>query len=284
MKVIALNAQKLNQMPKQAPIVLALGFFDGVHQGHQQVIQTAKRLADERHMPLAVMTFNRHASRLFQPDSPFRYLNTIDQKTAHMAENEVNLLYIADFDQRLAGLTPTEFVDQYLLKLNAQAVVAGFDYTFGRGGSHGMADLDRLSDGRFDVVTVKQLTERREKVSSTRIRHLIGHGEIKAANALLGYAYELTGKLTAAHHLLIITPDSPLQQLPAAGRYFCIVRDDHLQEPAMVTVEENQQITVMLSGIKPQDNAPISVKVTWLQQLSVDTAELVLPSRRVAEG
>lgn len=279
MQVISLNAQKLNTLPQQAPVVLALGFFDGVHQGHQQVIQTAKRLADERHLPLAVMTFNRHASRLFQPDAPFRYLNTLDQKTAYMAENKVNLLYVADFNRQLAGLTPTAFIDQYLLKLNAQVVVAGFDYTFGRGGSHGMADLDHLSAGRFDVVTVNQLTERREKVSSTRIRHLIGHGEIKAANALLGYDYEIAGQLMMTGNRLVVTPDSPLQQLPAAGRYFCVVRDAQSREPAVVTVEENGRLTVMLSGIEPQQNAPVAVTITWTQQLSVDTAELVLPGQ-----
>ena len=66
MQVINLDAHRLKMLAPQPPLVLALGFFDGVHQGHQRVIQTAKRIAKQRDLPLAVMTFNRHASQLFK--------------------------------------------------------------------------------------------------------------------------------------------------------------------------------------------------------------------------
>lgn len=82
MQVINLDAQRLKMLAPQPPLVLALGFFDGVHQGHQRVIQTVKRIAKQRGLPLAVMTFNRHASQLFQPQANFRYLNTVAQKSS----------------------------------------------------------------------------------------------------------------------------------------------------------------------------------------------------------
>ncbi len=80
MQVINLDAHRLKMLASQPPLVLALGFFDGVHQGHQRVIQTAKRIAKQRDLPLAVMTFNRHASQLFKSQTTFRYLNTVAQK------------------------------------------------------------------------------------------------------------------------------------------------------------------------------------------------------------
>nr|WP_252892854.1 hypothetical protein [Lentilactobacillus otakiensis] len=84
MKVIYLNqnAQPNQTIASAKPIVLALGFFDGVHQGHQKVIGTARKIAREKGYPLAVMTFNRHASRVFHHGDVdgFRYLTTLKQK------------------------------------------------------------------------------------------------------------------------------------------------------------------------------------------------------------
>lgn len=194
MEVIHLHHPYQPQLIPDGAIVLALGFFDGVHKGHQQVILTAKREAEKRHLPLAVMTFNHHPSLVFKQLSPSEesYLTTVKEKEAILTELGVDRLYLVEFTSALAALTPATFIDQYIIGLHAQAIIAGFDYTFGANRAT-MADLKREAANRFDVIQVSKLTYQVDKVSSTRIRKEIDAGNIDIANTLLGYPYRLSG-------------------------------------------------------------------------------------------
>lgn len=199
------------------PCVLALGFFDGVHRGHQQVIATARRRAQALHLPLAVMTFDVHASQVISTprSDQFRYLTTVTQKAALMARLGVARLYVIHFTRAVAAMSAQAFVDQVIAPTLAQVVVAGFDYTFGVGGQATTATLMTLSRGRFEVITVQPVTVGAWKISSTRIRDLIGAGEITAAETLLGHP--LTIAVTG--HGRALVPELAKQQLPPPGHY-----------------------------------------------------------------
>lgn len=171
------------------PCVLALGFFDGVHRGHQHVIKTAAQQAAKHHLPLAVMTLDRHASTLFS-NQPFDYLTTLDQKAALMADLGVQTLYVAHFTREFAALSPQAFVDQVLVGLQAQVVVCGFDYTFGQFGAAGVEALEQLGRGYFETRVVAALQQNRQKISSTRIRALRQAGRYREAEQLLGHPLE----------------------------------------------------------------------------------------------
>lgn len=270
MQVIKLDQQQVQHLTAQPPLVLALGFFDGVHQGHQRVIQTARTIALQRHLPLAVMTFNRHASQLFQPQSPFRYLNTLDQKIKHMAALKVDRLYVTDFNRQFAGLAPADFVDQYLVGLNAQVVVAGFDYTFGQGGVNGMTDLARLGAGSFETVTVDRLANQRLKVSSTRIRGLIARGQLEQANQLLGYDYETTATLNPQTREL--TFKNVKQQLPGGGDYRCWLVGDHYRQQVVIRVSTTAPNGQIISPYQlPAVMTDLTVSLQWRQQVAAMT-------------
>lgn len=185
---------KKERIPKE-PVVLVLGFFDGVHRGHRTVISKAKKIADEKHVQLALMTFNQHPSIVFKKVNPEKitYLSTIKRKEGFMADLGVDYLYEIDFTAAFASLAPQEFVDQYIVGLNAVTVVAGFDYTYGKKEVASMEHLPQYSKGRFDVVEVGKVTEEEEKISSTRVRKALKEGWITEANDLLGYVYETPG-------------------------------------------------------------------------------------------
>ena len=137
-----------------------------------------------------------------------------------MAELGVATLYVVKFTPAFAGLTPQEFSDQFLIGLGAQTVVAGFDYTFGRGGKATVADLRRYSRERFDVAIVDQLQADYLKISSTRIRALIQDGAVARANVLLGHPYTLTLRPCLQNGRdMRVTPVQERQQLPAPGSY-----------------------------------------------------------------
>lgn len=176
-------------------IVLILGFFDGVHRGHAKVIKKGVDLAKEHQLKSVVMTFNRHPSLVYQKYHPTRhaYLTTHDRKAELIERLGVDILYEMEFTSRLGSLQPEEFVDQYMVDWNAKYVVAGFDYTYGKKEVANMTLLPKLAKDRFHVVTVGEHTDDQGKISSTRIRHLISQGNIKAANELLGYYYQTSG-------------------------------------------------------------------------------------------
>lgn len=179
----------------QDDVVLALGFFDGVHRGHQEVINTAKKIANEKGLKLAVMTFNHHPAVVFQKidHKKMKYITTIEQKEERMTRLGVDYLYVIEFTSSFAGLSPQEFVDEYMVGLHAKVVVAGFDYTYGKKDTANMSILPTYAKDRFEIVEVQKLSDREEKVSSTAIRECMKIGDMRAANQLLGYAYETTG-------------------------------------------------------------------------------------------
>ena len=101
-------------------VVLVLGFFDGVHRGHQAVIEQGKKLAKEKNLKLALMTFNQHPSIVFQKMSKetMTYLTSMHQKVQLFEKAGVDLLYVVDFTSAFAKLTPEEFIEQYIIGLH----------------------------------------------------------------------------------------------------------------------------------------------------------------------
>lgn len=176
-------------------IVLVLGFFDGVHRGHQAVINKGVEIAKKRGLKCAVMTFNRHPAfvyRSFDPDK-LTYLTPLDRKEDIMENLGVDILYEVDFTAKFGKLSPQEFVDQYIVDWHAKIVVAGFDYTYGNAAQANMDTLHKYAKKRFEIVTVDKKVDKKDKISSTRIRRYINEGKIDPANDLLGYIYEISG-------------------------------------------------------------------------------------------
>lgn len=195
MEIIKIHHPYQKESIPSEPVVLVLGFFDGVHRGHRAVISKAKNLAEEKQAKLALMTFNQHPSIVFQKVNPEKitYLSTIKRKEEFMADLGVDYLYEVDFTAAFASLSPQDFVDQYIVGLNAVTVVAGFDYTYGKKEVASMEHLPGYAAGRFEVVEVGKVTAETEKISSTRIRKALKDGEVAEANHLLGYVYQTPG-------------------------------------------------------------------------------------------
>lgn len=182
-----------HQLPA-GPVVLAMGFFDGVHRGHQAVINRAKEEATKRQVPLAVLTYDKLPGIIYSAfPQGIHYLTTNERKLELLASLGVDRVYLVDFTAKLGSLSPQAFVDEYLVPMGAVAVVAGFDHTYGPKDKATMTRLPEYAAGRFDVIEVPKLSETNEKVSSTRIRHLIDEGNVEYANKLLGYLYQTSG-------------------------------------------------------------------------------------------
>lgn len=175
--------------------VAALGFFDGVHRGHQEVILTAKNKANELHLKSAVMTFFPHPKEVLRKTEKENvyYLSIIKEKETQISELGIDYLYIIEFDTAFSELSPQEFVDQYLIGLNIKHVVAGFDYSYGRLGKGSMETLPFHSREEISQTTVKKITYNGDKISSTEIRSALSQGDLEKATTYLGRNYVIHG-------------------------------------------------------------------------------------------
>ncbi|KRK98185.1 FAD synthase [Secundilactobacillus odoratitofui DSM 19909 = JCM 15043] len=195
MQVIQIHHPMSKTDALQQPVVLAMGFFDGVHRGHQAVLQRAKTIADERGLALAVLTYDHHPALVYEKLSRERnrYITVNQRKMALFEQLGVQIVYQVNFSSQFAALKPQEFVDQYLIGFHAQVVVAGFDHTYGPKDVATMARLPEFAKGRFEIVTVGKAEMQTKKISSSRIRHNLDQGDLQTVNELLGYRYRTVG-------------------------------------------------------------------------------------------
>lgn len=283
MKIIKIHHPYEEKKIPNEDVVLALGFFDGVHKGHQKVIKTAKKIADKKNLKLAVMTFNQHPSIVFKKVIPIdiKYLSTISRKEQLIAGLDVDFLYEVDFTSSLAELSPQEFVDYYIKGLHTHTVVAGFDYTFGKKDVASMKQLPLYAQGQFEVVTVDELTNQDEKISSTRIRKSLDEGNIALANDLLGYIYCTPGVVihgdargrTLGYPTANIASD-PFIRLPGGGVYAVKVKIGKKWYKGMasigynVTFETGRNLSVEINIFDFKQNIyGETVYVSWYKRL-----------------
>ncbi|MET4559137.1 riboflavin kinase/FMN adenylyltransferase [Lysinibacillus parviboronicapiens] len=195
MEVIHLKyPHQLQQRESMQPYSLAIGFFDGVHIGHQAVIEAAKKEGNKRQIPTAVMTFDPHPSLVLggRNEKVF-YITLLQQKLQLFKEQGVDKVFVVHFTSDFAKLSPADFVDTFIRSLNIQHVTAGFDFSFGAFGKGTMEDMRTLSNGDYGVTVVEKKADELEKISSTRIRKLLQEGDMEAARMLLGRPFEVTG-------------------------------------------------------------------------------------------
>lgn len=176
--------------------VIALGFFDGVHLGHQKVILTAKQLAQQEQRQFAVMTFNPHPKEVLRTQTEeLAYLSPLPEKIKLIRQLEVDVLYVVHFTKEFANLTPQQFVDDYLIGLNVKHVVAGFDYSYGKLGKGTMETLPFHSRNFFTQTTISKVENKTKKISSTLIRQLLANGDVALLPQFLGRFYTVNGKV-----------------------------------------------------------------------------------------
>ena len=175
--------------------VLALGTFDGLHRGHQALLEAGKRYAQEHGVLLRACSFDRHPLEVLRPGLAPEQLTTAEEKEKWMAQYGVDELQLLNFTREMADMEPEAFLQMLRESVDLQAVVAGWNYTFGRGGK-GNADLLRR-DGKsygYDVLIVPPVkTENGEVISSTLIRERLQEGRAAEAEALLGHPYRTGG-------------------------------------------------------------------------------------------
>lgn len=173
---------------------MALGYFDGVHLGHQEVIKRAVVNAKQTNRKSAVMTFDPHPSVVLGlKHKHVRFITPLEDKVKLFESLGVDYVFVVRFTSEFASLDPQAFIDQYIIGLHVKHVVAGFDFSYGRLGKGTMETISFHSRDEFSFEVIQKQAFTNEKVSSTRIREALALGNTELVEKLLGRPYAMKG-------------------------------------------------------------------------------------------
>ncbi len=180
---------------------LALGYFDGVHKGHQEVIKKAVQYARKHSTKSAVITFKDHPCCYFWDVSP-KYILTREERQKQIERLGIDYLYELDFGE-IAHLNAEEYLERVLVKnFSPTAISTGFNHYFGANKSGNTAYLKEMADTyNYELFISEPVTENNEIISSTIIREALSQGDIKKANKMLGYNFPLDGTIIEGQKL-----------------------------------------------------------------------------------
>ena len=182
--------------PVDEETVVCLGFFDGVHRGHQALLNQAREVAEDRHLTVAVHTFDVLPRAVFRPEEPIQMLTTPECKYALFEALGCEICAVSRFDERMRNMPGEDFFRDVLLgRLHARALVAGEDHRFGRGGGIDIQALGELcrENGIALFVIPKVRLDSGQIVSSTAIREAIARGDEALARQMLGWKRDENG-------------------------------------------------------------------------------------------
>ncbi len=187
-----------NLNPPLPGCVATIGNFDGLHLGHQHVINQLKAVAEIKDLPSVVIVFEPQPVEFFAPDKAPRRLARFRDKISHLSEMNINIMVCLQFNKHLASLTAEQFVQKILLdRLNLKHLVIGDDFRFGK---ERCGDFEYLQQAGFkndfEVENSHTLLIDNERVSSTRIRQSLADNDMLQARQLLGRPYTLSGRVS----------------------------------------------------------------------------------------
>jgi len=229
------------------PLVLAIGFFDGMHLGHREIVRTLLRSRRAGYRA-AVLTFSNHPSTYLRPERTPALITTLAERVNLLAATGIDELYLVPFDERIATLEARQFLcDVLIAKLDARTLVVGETFRFGlaRGGDVTLA-AEVLRERGATVAAVPRLTDGGENISSTRIRAALASGDMASVNRLLGEPYALHGRVGfgagRGHDLGFPTANLDVaaeKALPPDGVYAATARYDGRDYRSLLSVGTN---------------------------------------------
>lgn len=209
---------------------LTVGTFDGVHLGHQKIINEMIYQSVERSCRNLLITFEPHPQLVLAKNSDIRLLSTLEQKLDYLKYLSIQNVLVINFTKSFSELSFNSFIEDYLIKkIGLNTIIVGADHHFGKDRQGNPKILKEMGENLgFSVIEVEPLMYKDAKISSSRIRKSLLSGEIKLANEMLGKKYELKGKVVKGNQrgkeigfpTANIELDNPHKLIPMRGVYF----------------------------------------------------------------
>lgn len=182
-------------MNSKSAKVTTIGTFDGIHIGHQKILNRVVKLAKKQDYEPVVLTLFPHPRMVLQKDDSIKLLNTIDERVKLLKSFGIKDVIVKTFTKAFANLSAKDYVKQILVdELNTKQIVIGYDHHFGKNRSANIKDLRAFAEQyNFEIEEISAQDIEDVTVSSTKIRNALDSGKVALANSFLGYNYFITG-------------------------------------------------------------------------------------------
>lgn len=243
---VHLNASEFNS---DAPVVLTVGTFDGVHIGHRAVIDLLTLRAKELGGESVLLTFHPHPRTILHPEQhQLKLLNTIEERKALLRDAGLDHLVVHPFTESFSRKTPLEYVRELFAEgIKPQKVIIGYDHRFGRnreGSFESLTNLGKVFGFRVEELPAQTIED--TKVSSTKVREALQSGHVAQARKWLSAPYPLLGRVkrgeqlgrTLGYPTANLHVENPLKLIPSSGVYavFARLENEDQWNPAMVNI------------------------------------------------
>ncbi|MDQ2865743.1 MAG: riboflavin biosynthesis protein RibF [Candidatus Eremiobacteraeota bacterium] len=227
------------------PLVLAIGFFDGMHRGHREIVRAAQRMRKPG-WRCGILSFANHPASFLRPGTEPPMLTTDEERIDLFAAAGAEECFFIRFDESIAMLEPETFLDRLIGGLGVRGIAVGPTFRFGRvraGDTAMMREYLAARDVAF--VTPENVDDDGERISSSRIRTLVRDGKLELADRLLGHSYELCGTVELGagrgHDLGFPTANvaPPPKLLPKDGVYSALARHEGRDYSTLVSIGTN---------------------------------------------
>lgn len=237
--------------------IATIGFFDGVHKGHQFLFEHLGQLASERGLEPLIVTFEDHPRRALDADYVPRLLTSLEERTAKL--NQYGEVLVFPFEE-IQPLSAKEFMLRLRDEYGVKALLMGYDHQFGSDRLKHPQDYRHIGEQcGVEVITLSEYTEGEWHVSSTEIRMALETGNIAVANELLGHPYSLRGRVvhgkaigrTIGFPTANIEPLDPHKVIPKFGVYVALVNTPTMDDaPSFVNINKKGLIEVHIPSFK----------------------------------
>lgn len=194
---------QLNQLPQFINPVLTIGTFDGVHSGHMAILNELKQQAKALSGETIVITFHPHPRRILNNADAPALLTSLDERIERFQSLGIDHLVVVPFDPAFSELKAEDYIEQFIVAhFHPKLIIIGNDHRFGKSRSGDLSLLSKMGTTfGYQVMEIPEQVLNASRVSSTNIRHALLNGDIKLANQLLTYPYQLTGKVVVGDKL-----------------------------------------------------------------------------------
>lgn len=246
--------------------VVTVGFFDGVHLGHQALLNQLKCRANEIGGESVVITLWPHPKVIVgQPGAEFRFLTSLEEKLCLLEKAGIDHTLVINFDKQFASLSAKEFIDKIIVNnIHAHYLLMGFDNFFGRDRQGDFNVIQNIAiELGFKAEKFKELADETGKISSSAIRHALANAKIDKANKMLGFNYFMQGKVVKGKQLgrtigfptANIELEEPNKLVPLEGVYAITINVNQRQFNGMLnigyrpTLQENKPLRTIEANI-----------------------------------
>lgn len=226
------------------PMCACIGYFDGMHKGHQQLIHETIAMAKKMHCESALITFDPDPWVTIKGIKDVKHITTMRERLNRAVEFGIQNIIIFEFSHEFSQLSPADFVQEILTKISLKGLVCGFDFHYGSKGAGNPETLQQTAG--IPVCIVQPITDAKGKISSTRITQCITQGNMEEATEMLGYPFRISGIVVHGRHQghSIGFPTANIQYdaeyiLPKGGVYAGFAIVDNQRYETMVNLGHN---------------------------------------------